>query len=153
MMCVTCCKSAFANGTQSQIAHEKEPEKRRWRRMTKILVVEDNEMNRDMLTRRLQKRGYEVGTAADGEEALTMASSECPDLILMDLSLPLVDGWEVTRRIKQTPEIAAIPIIAITAHAMRGDREKALEAGCDDYETKPIDFHRLLGKIKALLNK
>jgi len=121
--------------------------------MPKILVVEDNEMNRDMLTRRLQKRGYDVGTAVDGEEALTMAGSERPDLILMDLSLPLIDGWEVARRIKQTPETAAIPIIAITAHAMRGDREKALEAGCDDYETKPIEFHRLLGKIEALLNK
>ncbi len=121
--------------------------------MPRILLVEDNEMNRDMLMRRLQRRGYDVGTAVDGEEAVTMALSERPDLILMDLSLPLIDGWEATRRIKGTPETAGIPVIAITAHAMTGDREKALEAGCDDYDMKPIEFQRLLGKIEALLDK
>jgi len=121
--------------------------------MPRILLVEDNEMNRDMLMRRLQRKGYDVGIAVDGEEAVTMALSERPDLILMDLSLPLVDGWEATRRIKGTQETAAIPVIAITAHAMTGDREKALEAGCDDYDSKPIEFQRLLGKIEVLLNK
>jgi CheY-like chemotaxis protein len=119
--------------------------------MPRILLVEDNEMNRDMLTRRLQRRGYDVGTAVDGEEAVSMALSERPDLILMDLSLPLIDGWEATRRIKGKPETAGIPVIAITAHAMTGDREKALEAGCDDYDTKPIEFQRLLEKIQALI--
>jgi CheY-like chemotaxis protein len=126
-------------------------EKRRWRQMPRILLVEDNEMNRDMLMRRLQRRGYDVGTAVDGEEAVSMALSERPDLILMDLSLPLIDGWEATRRIKGKPETAGIPVIAITAHAMTGDREKALEAGCDDYDTKPIEFQRLLEKIQALI--
>jgi CheY-like chemotaxis protein len=119
--------------------------------MPRILLVEDNEMNRDMLMRRLQRRGYDVGTALDGEEAVSMALSERPDVILMDLSLPLIDGWEATRRIKGKPETAGIPVIAITAHAMTGDREKALEAGCDDYDTKPIEFQRLLEKIQALI--
>jgi len=119
--------------------------------MPKILLVEDNEMNRDMLSRRLVRRGYEVTVAEDGARGVTMATSERPDLILMDMSLPVIDGWEATRRIKATPELRKIPIIALTAHAMATDREKALEAGCDDYDTKPIELQRLLGKIETLL--
>ena len=119
--------------------------------MAKILLVEDNEMNQDMLSRRLQRRGYEVVIAADGEQGVAMAQSLAPDLILMDMSLPVLDGWEATRQIKTTPQTSAIPIIALTAHAMSGDREKALEAGCDDYDTKPIELARLLEKIKAVL--
>jgi CheY-like chemotaxis protein len=121
--------------------------------MPKILLIEDNEMNRDMLSRRLQRRGYEVIMAMDGEQGVTMAQSEKPDLILMDMGLPVLDGWEATRRIKTMPETQSIPVIALTAHAMAGDQEKALEAGCDDYDTKPIDFKRLLGKIQALTEK
>ncbi len=121
--------------------------------MPRILLVEDNEMNRDMLSRRLQRRGYDVIIALDGDAGVTMAASERPDLILMDMSLPVLDGWEATRRIKGTPETASIPIIALTAHAMAGDKDKALEAGCDDYDAKPIDFERLLGKMQALLKK
>lgn len=121
--------------------------------MPKILLVEDNEMNRDMLMRRLKKRGYDVVPAVDGEQAVAVALSELPDLILMDLSLPLLDGWDATRRIKGMPETGSIPVIALTAHAMEGDREKALEAGCDDYDAKPIDLPRLLEKIQALLKK
>lgn len=116
--------------------------------MTKVLLVEDNEMNRDMLSRRLVKRGYEVVIAVNGLEGVSMAKAERPDLILMDMSLPEMDGWEATKEIKKDPAIAGIPVIALTAHAMSGDREKAMEAGCDDYETKPIEFDRLLGKIK-----
>jgi two-component system, cell cycle response regulator DivK len=121
--------------------------------MAKILLVEDNEMNRDMLSRRLIKKGYEVVMAMDGEQAIEMAGSESPDLILMDISLPGLDGWEATRRLKAMPETKAIPIIALTAHAMAGDREKCLEAGSDDYDTKPVEFPRLLGKIQDLLGK
>ena len=119
--------------------------------MAKILLVEDNEMNRDMLSRRLTRRGYEVVLALDGEEGVAMAQSEAPALILMDMSLPGLDGWEATRRIKAAPETRAIPVIALTAHAMAGDREKALAAGCDDFDTKPVDLERLLAKIEALL--
>ena len=119
--------------------------------MTKILLVEDNEMNRDMLSRRLQRKGYEVVIAVDGGEGVVMARSGTPDLILMDMSLPVLDGWEATRQLKGSPDTKPIPIIALTAHAMSGDREKALEAGCDDYDTKPIEFPRLLGKIESLL--
>jgi len=121
--------------------------------MPKILLVEDNEMNRDMLSRRLQRKGYEVLIAVDGEAGVKMAASERPDLILMDMSLPTVDGWEATRRIKRLPETASIPVIALTAHAMAGDRDKAIEAGCDDYDSKPIEFERLLGKMQELLKK
>ena len=121
--------------------------------MPRILLVEDNEMNRDMLSRRLQRKGYDVIMALDGEAGVTMAASEQPDLILMDMSLPVVDGWEATRRLKGLLETASIPVIALTAHAMAGDRDKALEAGCDDYDAKPIDFERLLGKMQALLKK
>ena len=121
--------------------------------MTKILLVEDNEMNRDMLSRRLVRKKYEVLVAVDGREGVEMARSEAPALILMDMSLPVMDGWEATRRIKASPETQAIPIIALTAHAMSGDREKALDAGCDDYDTKPIELPRLLGKIEALLDE
>ncbi len=121
--------------------------------MPKILLVEDNEMNRDMLSRRLIKKGYEVVMAMDGEQAIEMARSEAPDLILMDISLPGLDGWEATRRLKAMPETQAIPIIALTAHAMAGDREKCLEAGCNDYDTKPVEFPRLLGKIQELSGK
>jgi len=121
--------------------------------MAKILLVEDNEMNRDMLARRLARRGYEVVTAVDGTEGMAMAQSEEPDLILMDMSLPAVDGWEAARRLKAARETQAIPIIALTAHAMVGDREKAIEAGCDDYDIKPVEFQRLVDKIDALLNK
>jgi two-component system cell cycle response regulator DivK len=123
------------------------------RQMTKILVVEDNEMNRDMLSRRLARKKYEVLVAVDGGEGVVMARSEAPDLILMDMSLPVVDGWEATRQLKASPETKAIPIIALTAHAMSGDREKAIEAGCDDYDTKPIELPRLLAKVEALLGK
>ena len=121
--------------------------------MSKILLVEDNEMNRDMLSRRLQRKGYEVLIAVDGEAGVTMAVSERPDLILMDMSLPVLDGWEATRRLKEILETAAIPVIALTAHVMAGDRDKALEAGCDDFDAKPIEFERLLGKMQALLKK
>ena len=119
--------------------------------MPKILLIEDNEMNRDMLSRRLIRRGYEVVLATNGQEGLALARSGCPDLILMDLSLPTLDGWETTRRIKSSLSTAAIPIIALTAHAMAGDKEQALAAGCDDYETKPIEFERLLEKIALQL--
>ena len=119
--------------------------------MPKILLVEDNEMNRDMLSRRLVKRGYEVAIAVDGEQGLAMARAEAPALILMDMSLPGIDGWEATRRVKAAPETQSIPVIALTAHAMAGDREKALAAGCDDFDTKPVDLPRLLQKIEALI--
>ncbi|MDQ5853026.1 MAG: response regulator [Chloroflexota bacterium] len=119
--------------------------------MAKILLVEDNEMNRDMLSRRLLRKGYAVVVATDGRQGIAMARSEAPDLILMDMSLPLLDGWEATRQLKAAPETRSIPIIALTAHAMAGDREKAIEAGCDDYDTKPIEFARLVDKIEALL--
>ena len=119
--------------------------------MKKILLVEDNEMNRDMLSRRLVRNGFEVIMAVDGEQGIVMAQSERPDLILMDMSLPVVDGWEATRRVRASEATSAIPIIALTAHAMSGDREKAIEAGCNDYDTKPIEMPRLLDKINALL--
>ena len=118
--------------------------------MPKILLVEDNEMNRDMLSRRLVRKGFEVVIATDGAQGVEMARSESPDLILMDMSLPVIDGWEATRRLKADGDLSAIPVIALTAHAMAGDREKALDAGCDDYDTKPIELPRLLGKIEAL---
>ena len=121
--------------------------------MAKILVVEDNEMNRDMLTRRLQRRGYEVIIALDGAEGLAMAQSESPALVLMDISLPVLDGWEATRRLKMAPETKSIPVIALTAHAMSGDRERCIEAGCDDFDTKPVEIARLVGKIEALLQR
>jgi CheY-like chemotaxis protein len=121
--------------------------------VAKILVVEDNEMNRDMLSRRLQRKGYEVALAANGAEGVEMALSEQPDLILMDMSLPVLDGWQATRQIKTNPETQTIPIVALTAHALAGDREKSIQAGCDEYETKPVDFPRLLGKIKSFLEK
>jgi len=117
----------------------------------KILLVEDNEMNRDMLSRRLERRGYEVVIAVDGEQGIAAAKEHRPDLILMDMSLPVLDGWESTRRLKQAPDTQAIPVLALTAHAMAGERDKALAAGCNDYDTKPVDFVRLLGKIESLL--
>ena len=119
--------------------------------MAKILLVEDNEMNRDMLSRRLIRNGYEVSIAIDGQQGADMAVSERPDLILMDMSLPVIDGWEATRRIKANDATRQIPVIALTAHAMAGDREKAIEVGCEDYDTKPVELSRLLGKIAALL--
>jgi CheY-like chemotaxis protein len=121
--------------------------------MPKILLVEDNEMNRDMLSRRLRLEGFEVETAVDGAQGVAMARSGAPDLILMDMSLPVLDGWEATRQLKGESETEAIPVVALTAHAMSGDREQALEAGCDDYDTKPVVLTRLLGKIEALLQK
>jgi CheY-like chemotaxis protein len=121
--------------------------------MITILLVEDNELNRDMLSRRLERRGYRLLIAVDGNQGVHMAKSEMPDLILMDMSLPVLDGWEATRRIKAAVETQAIPIIALTAHAMTGDRARALEAGCDDYDTKPIEFTRLLNKIRTCLNE
>ena len=121
--------------------------------MSKVLLVEDNEMNRDMLSRRLERKGYDVVFAENGSIAVEMATSEKPDLILMDMSLPVLDGWEATRRIKADASTNSTPIIALTAHAMAGDREKAMEVGCEDYDTKPVDFPRLLGKIEALINK
>jgi CheY-like chemotaxis protein len=117
----------------------------------KILLVEDNELNRDMLTRRLQRRGYAVVVAVDGIEGIALAEREAPDLILMDMSLPGVDGWEATTRLKRSPATRAIPVIALTAHAMASDRAQALAAGCDDFDTKPVELARLLGKIEALL--
>src|SRR5438552_14689301 len=119
--------------------------------MPKILLVEDNEMNRDMLSRRLHRKGFEVAMAVDGLQGVHMALSGGYDLILMDMSLPELDGWEATRRVREAPETRRVPIIALTAHAMSGDREKAMAAGCDDYDTKPVELDRLLGKIQALL--
>lgn len=119
--------------------------------MPKILLVEDNEMNRDMLSRRLVRNGFEVAIAVDGSQGVAMAASEKPDLILMDLSLPVIDGWEATRRVKADPATQSIPIIALTAHAMADDKEKALAAGCDDFDTKPVELPRLLAKIQALI--
>ena len=119
--------------------------------MAKILLVEDNEMNRDMLSRRLARRGYDVVVAVDGIQGIQVAKTEMPDLILMDMSLPVLDGWEATRQLKAAPDTHAIPIIALTAHAMSGDRERAIAAGCNDYDTKPIEFPRLLGKIQAFV--
>ena len=119
--------------------------------MPKILLVEDNEMNRDMLSRRLQRKGFEVECAMDGIRALEMARSISPDLVLMDMSLPEMDGWECTRKIKADPDLQSVPVIGLSAHAMAGDREKAIAAGCDDYDTKPIEFKRLLEKIQKFL--
>ncbi len=121
--------------------------------MKKILLVEDNEMNRDMLSRRLVRKGYEVSIAVDGRQGVEMAQSAAPDLILMDMSLPVLDGWEATRQLKNTDATRHIPVIALTAHAMSGDRERALEAGCDDYDTKPIELPRLLEKIESMLSR
>lgn len=118
----------------------------------KVLLVEDNEMNRDMLSRRLARNGYEVVMAVDGQQAITMAGSESPDVILMDMSLPVIDGWEATRRVKADPATKAIPVIALTAHAMAEDEKKARDAGCDDFDTKPVDIQRLIGKINALVD-
>jgi len=120
--------------------------------MPKLLLVEDNEMNRDMLSRRLQRRDFQVVFAVDGALAVEMARSEQPDIILMDMSLPVIDGWEASRLVKADPQTQHIPVIALTAHAMAGDRERALQAGCEDYDTKPVDFERLLAKIDALLH-
>ena len=121
--------------------------------MARLLLVEDNDMNRDMLSRRLQRKGFEVEIAVDGQQGIESARRRPPELILMDMSLPVVDGWEATRRLKADPLTAAIPVIALTAHAMSDDHQKALDAGCDDYDTKPIELPRLLGKINALLPK
>ncbi len=121
--------------------------------MTKILLVEDNEMNRDMLSRRLMRRGYAVVMAEDGGQGILLAEKETPDVILMDMSLPVIDGWDAARQLKASAATKGIPIIALTAHAMSGDREKAIEAGCDDYDTKPVDFARLVVKIELLLQK
>ena len=121
--------------------------------MATILLVEDNEMNYDMLSRRLRRKGYDVLIATDGQAGVDMARAEMPALILMDMSLPVLDGWEATRQLKAAAETRAIPIIALTAHAMAGDRDQALAAGCDDYDSKPVEFDRLLGKIKALLHE
>jgi CheY-like chemotaxis protein len=121
--------------------------------MPTILVVEDNELNRDMLVRRLQRRGYDVRVAVDGGDGLARARAERPDLILMDMSLPVIDGWEATRQLKAVPETRTIPVIALTAHAMSADRDKALGAGCDDYDTKPIELPRLLEKMEKLLGQ
>ncbi len=121
--------------------------------MAKILLVEDNELNRDMLMRRLEKKGHRVVIAVDGRTGLALGQSEAPDLILMDMSLPVLDGWEATRQLKSSPQTSSIPIIALTAHAMAADRSRAIEAGCDDYDTKPVDLARLLAKIEVLLNR
>lgn len=121
--------------------------------MAKILLVEDNEMNRDMLSRRLVRKGYGVVVAVDGVEGVRKAAADMPDLILLDMSLPVLDGWEAARQLKASSQTGSIPIIALTAHAMSGDREAALDAGCDDYDTKPIDFPRLLEKVEALLSR
>jgi len=119
--------------------------------MAKVLLIEDNEMNRDMLSRRLNRRGYDVVFAVDGQQGLDVARSEKPDIIIMDLGLPVMDGWEATRRVKADDALRNVPVIALTAHTMSGDRERALEAGCDDYDTKPVELDRLIGKIERLL--
>ena len=119
--------------------------------MTKVLLVEDNEMNRDMLSRRLIRRGFQVVFAMDGQQGIDLAHSERPDVILMDMSLPVIDGWEATRRLKAADATRSVPVIGLTAHAMSGDREKAIEAGCDDYDTKPVELDRLICKIERLL--
>jgi CheY-like chemotaxis protein len=119
--------------------------------MTKVLLVEDNEMNRDMLSRRLIRRGFQVVFAMDGQQGIDLARSERPDVILMDMSLPIIDGWEASRRLKADDATRSVPLIGLTAHAMSGDREKAIEAGCDDYDTKPVELNRLIGKIERLL--
>ena len=121
--------------------------------MAKLLLVEDNELNRDMLSRRLKRKGYDVLIAVDGAEGVEIATAESPDLVLMDISLPVLDGWEATRQLRAAPETRGIPVIALTAHAMAGDRQKALDAGCDDYDTKPVELRRLLEKIQALLDR
>jgi two-component system cell cycle response regulator DivK len=120
--------------------------------MPKVLLVEDNEMNRDMLSRRLIRRGFEVIFAVDGQQGVDLAKSQRPDIILMDMSLPVIDDWEATRRVKSDDATRAVPVIGLTAHAMSGDREKAMEAGCDDYDTKPVELERLIGKMEKLLN-
>ena len=119
--------------------------------MAKVLLVEDNEMNRDMLSRRLIRRGFQVVFAMDGQQGVDLARSERPDIILMDMSLPIIDGWEATRRVKADDATRRVPVIGLTAHAMAGDREKAIEAGCDDYDTKPVELDRLIGKIERLI--
>jgi two-component system, cell cycle response regulator DivK len=119
--------------------------------MCRLLLIEGNELNRDMLSRRLESRGYQVIMAEDGQQGLAMAQAQLPDLILMDMSLPLMDGWEATRRLKANPATRAIPVLALTAHAINGDREKAIQVGCDDYDTKPVEFSRLIDKIQYLL--
>jgi CheY-like chemotaxis protein len=119
--------------------------------MTKVLLVEDNEMNRDMLSRRLIRRGFQVVFAMDGQQGIDLAHTEQPDIILMDMSLPVIDGWEATRRVKADDATRSVPVIGLTAHAMAGDREKAIEAGCDDYDTKPVELDRLIGKIERLI--
>ena len=119
--------------------------------MTKVLLVEDNEMNRDMLSRRLIRRGFQVVFAMDGQQGIDLARSERPDIIIMDMSLPVIDGWEATRRLKADDATCSVPVIGLTAHAMSGDREKAIEAGCDDYDTKPVELERLISKIERLL--
>ncbi|NQX66731.1 response regulator [Paenibacillus alba] len=121
--------------------------------MYKILLVEDNEMNRDMLSRRLLRKGYQVVIAVDGQQGIDSAKSECPDLILMDMSLPVLDGWDATRQLKELQETKHIPVIALTAHAMSSDRDKAFEVGCDDFDTKPVEWERLLGKIQGYLKE
>jgi two-component system, cell cycle response regulator DivK len=121
--------------------------------MTKVLLVEDNEMNRDMLSRRLVRRGYEVVFAVDGQQGVDLARSEKPDIILMDMSLPVMDGWEATRRVKSDETTRAVPVIGLTSHAMSGDREKAIAAGCDDYDTKPVEIDRLIEKMQRLLDE
>ena len=121
--------------------------------MPKILLVEDNELNRDMLSRRLTKRGYEVSIAVDGAEGVAMTRSTRPDLVIMDMSLPVMDGWSATAELKADPATRPIPVIGLSAHAMAGDRDRAMKSGCDDYDTKPIELNRLLGKIEALLGK
>jgi two-component system cell cycle response regulator DivK len=121
--------------------------------VAKLLIVEDNEMNRDMLSRRLKRKGYEIEVAVDGQQGVEMATASMPDLVLMDMSLPIKDGWTATRELKANPATASLKVIALTAHAMDGDRQKAMKAGCDDYDTKPIDLKRLLGKIEAQLQQ
>jgi len=121
--------------------------------VARLLIVEDNEMNRDMLSRRLKRKGYEIEVAVDGQQGVEMATASMPDLVLMDMSLPIKDGWTATRELKANAATASLKVIALTAHAMDGDRQKAMDAGCDDYDTKPIDLKRLLGKIEALLNR
>src|SRR5690348_18168737 len=149
------CWTRFTNSWRARPAAPRcrRPQREEGERMPKILLVEDNEMNRDMLSRRLERRGYEVLIAVDGAEGVNLAREQTPDLILMDMSLPVIDGWTATRQLKGDASTQAIPIIALTAHAMAGDREKALEAGCDDYDSKPVEFTRLLEKVENFLQR
>jgi two-component system, cell cycle response regulator DivK len=152
-MDIAAARGGGAASADTSVRDRARKQERKRTAMAKVLLVEDNEMNRDMLSRRLTRRGFEVVSAVDGQQGVDLARSEKPDIILMDMSLPVMDGWEATRQVKSDDSTRNVPVIGLTAHAMSGDREKALEAGCDDYDTKPVDFDRLIGKIERLFGK